>query len=134
MEKLTVDFIEYFSAATYRHLSMHFNEKIKVYMLPSEDGVFAINKMEKEEAKNIDFQIKTIGKVFRFKILVSHNSKCISLLSSEFINGLIWAIDPSQDFTELDYLAVSKESISHVLNLEIDGYSDEFLILNVIDM
>lgn len=131
MGRLNVDFIEYFSAATYRHLNMHSSEKIKVYMLPSEDGIFAIEKGRKEQLKSIDFKIKNHGVISFFKLLMSQNSKCSSLLSPEFISGLIWAIDPTQDYAQIEELTVKEESISYVFHIEIDGYSDESIILNV---
>lgn len=133
MSKLTVSFVEYFSAAAYRHLNMHFSEKIKVYMLPSEDGEFSINKLGKEKSKYIDFQIEKNGKIFRCKLLISQNSKCNSLLTPEFINGLIWAIDPTQDYAPMENLAVKEESVSYVFHIEVYGYSDESIILNMIE-
>lgn len=133
MSKLTVNFIEYFAAAAYRHLSMHSVEKIKVYILPSEDGAFVIEKEKKEKLKGISFKIEKLGMTSSFKLLMTQNSKCDSLLSSEFINSLIWAVDPVQDYIEMPALELDKESSTFLFHIEIEGFPDECIFLNMIE-
>lgn len=127
----SVDFSEYFNASIFRHLTMFGSDKCEVFELPSIETFELKNKLNFEDLATKDFSIKQGDRVFNFKLMINKNSHSSSLLSQEFLNNLIWAVDSRQDFSERNH-PVLNNSFNHAYLVERDGgKNSEVIYLNV---
>lgn len=128
---LNVDISTYVNAAIFRHLRMFGKLNCNVYMLPVQETLWLTKDVDLSKFLAIDFSIELQYKIYEFKLLVKQDSQCKSLLTPEFANNIIWALDPEQDYKEMETL-LSPSSYNYVYEIETDdGKQSEVIYLNI---
>jgi len=128
---LNVDISTYVNAAIFRHLTMFQHYKCNVCMLPVHETNDLSREVNLNELDSLDFSIELQKNVFELRLMVGKNSKCKSLLTSEFANNIIWALDEEQDYKEIRSV-ISLDSYNYVYQVVInDEKHSEIIYLNV---
>ncbi len=128
---LNVDISTYVNAAIFRHLTMFGKLKCKVYLLPVQETLYLIKEVDLNNLLSFDFSVELQTNKYEFKVMIDQDSKCRSLLTPEFANNIIWALDDAQDYKERRN-QLNPLSYNYIYEIEIEGEKkSEILYFNI---
>ena len=130
-EDLSIGFNDYFLLSAFRYITLMKTATGAISLISNEDNVGVQQYKENKNYDHKTFEIRKNNRKHVIQISIQQSGIFKSLLSNEFINNLIWGIDPAQDYADGTQFNKQMESIHFIYTGDDNSGSDEIVILSI---
>jgi len=130
-EDLSIGFNDYFLLQAFRHVIQTKSSEGGISLISNEDNNGVPQFYKDKSYIQKAFEIKKYGRNHVVQISIQEKGVFKSLIDNEFINSLIWGIDPAQDYLEGTRFDQEMDSIHFIYTGDNSSKTDEIVILSI---